>query len=104
MEALWSRGSVNHLCIPVLSTTRKKKPYTTNYKGKDKFAIAVFLCDIYSKELVVNSDIQTKIIWSDGPASVHEAFMNQFMKQLIEDLALQYKKKVYLNVFCNFPW
>ena len=31
--------------------------------------IGVFLHDIYSKELVMNSDIQTEIIWSDGPSS-----------------------------------
>ena len=64
--------------------------YSTNYKGKDKFAIGVFLHDIYSEELVMDSDIETEIIWSDGPSS---EFKNQFMRQLIEDFSLQYGKK-----------
>ena len=42
------------------------------------------------------SDIQTEIIWSDGPSS---EFKNQFMQQLTEDLSLQYKKKI----ICKFP-
>ena len=54
--------------------------YFTNYKGRDKFTIGVFLHDIYSKELVMDSDIQTEIIWSDGPSL---EFKNQFMRQLI---------------------
>ena len=64
--------------------------YSTNYKGKDKFEIRVFLCDIYSKELVVGSDLQTEITWLDRSFS---QFKNQFMRQLIEDLSLQYIKK-----------
>ena len=72
----------------MLSTTREKllvNPmcYSNNYKGKDKFAIRVFLLDIYSKKLVMGSDIQTKIIWLDGPSS---EFKNQFMQHLMEDL------------------
>ena len=54
--------------------------YFTNYKGRDKFTIGVFLHDIHSKELVMDSDIKTEIIWSDGPSS---EFKNQFKRQLI---------------------
>ena len=68
----------------------KSMLYATNYKGKDKFPIGVFLCDIYSKELVMDSDIQI-IIWSDG---IPSEFNNQFMWQLIEDLSRPYKKKI----------
>ena len=39
----------------------------------------------------MDNDIQTEIIWSDGSSS---ELKNQFMQQLIEDLSLQYKKKI----------
>ena len=64
--------------------------YSNNYKDKDKFVIRVFLPDIYSKELVMDSDIQTGIIWLHGSIS---EFKNQFMWQLIEELFLQCNKK-----------
>ena len=70
--------------------------YSTNYKGKHKFAIGVFLCDIYSKELVIDSDIQTEIIWSDRTSS---EFKNQFMQQLTEDFSLQ-NMKIFIWEFC----
>ena len=66
--------------------------YSNNYKGKDKFAIGVFLHNIYSKELVLGSDMQTEINRSDGSSS---EFKNQLMQHLIEDLSLQNKKKLY---------
>ena len=46
---------------------------------------------LYSKELLMDSEIQREIIWSVGPSW---EFKNQFMQQLIEDLSLQYKKKI----------
>ena len=46
---------------------------------------------LYSKELLMDSEIQREIVWSDGPSW---EFKNQFMQQLIEDLSLQYKKKI----------
>ena len=92
MGALWSRGSVNlFTCAVYHKGEMKLMLYSTNYKGKDKFAIGVFLYDIYSEELVMDSDIETEIIWSDGPSS---EFKNQFMRQLIEDFSLQYGKKL----------
>ena len=36
----------------------------------------------------MDSDIETEIIWSDGPSSEYK---NQFMRQLIEDFSLQYR-------------
>ena len=91
MGALWSKGSINLFnCAFYHKGETKSMLYSTNYKGKDVFAIGVFLHDIYSEELVMDSDIQTEIIWSDGISS---EFKNQFMRQLIEDLSLQCKKK-----------
>ena len=81
MQTLWSRGSVNvFTCAAYHKGETKSMLYFTNYKGRDKFTIGVFLHDIYSKELVMDSDIQTEIIWSDGPSL---EFKNQFMRQLI---------------------
>ena len=91
MGALWSRGSVNLFSCAVHHKGQTKSMlYSTNYKGKDKFAIGVFLHEIYLKEIVMDSDIQTKIIWSNRPSS---EFKNRFMQQLIDNLSLQYKKK-----------
>ena len=99
--ANWTRGSVNlFTCAVYLKGETKSMLYSNNYKDKDKFVIGVFLHDTYSKELVMNSDIQTEIIWSDGPSS---EFKNKFMQQLTEDLSLQYKKN-YFGVFCDFLW
>ena len=70
--------------------TTKSMFYSTNFKGKDKSLIGVFLHDIYSKELVMDTDTQTEIIWSDGPSW---EFKNQFIQQLIEVLSFHYKKK-----------
>ena len=48
MGALWSRGSVNlFTCAVYHKGETKSVLYSTNYKGKDKFAIGVFLHDIY---------------------------------------------------------
>ena len=58
--------------------------YSTKYKDKDKFAIGVFLPDIYSKKLVMDSDIQTEIILLHGSFS---ELQNQFMLQ---------------QIFCNY--
>ena len=74
--------------------------YPNNYKGKDKFAFGKILRDIYPKELVMDSGIQTEIIWSDGPSS---EFKNQFTLHLIEDCLLSIRK-IYLEVLCNFLW
>ena len=91
MEALWSRVSVNvFTCDAYNKGETKSMLYSTNYNAKEKFVIGVFLCDIYSKKLVMDSDLQSEIIWSDGPSS---EFKNQFMRQLIGDLSLQFKKK-----------
>ena len=72
--------------------------YPNNYKGKDKFAIGAFLRDIYSEELVMDSGIQTEIIWPDGPSL---EFKNQFTGQLIEDCLFSLRK-IYSEVLCNF--
>ena len=59
MGANWTRGSVNlFTCAVYLKGKTKSMLYSNNYKGKDKFVIGVFLHDIYSKELVINNDIQ----------------------------------------------
>ena len=42
-------------CLP--QVRKKSMLYSNYYKGKDKFAIGVFLCDIYSKELFMDSDM-----------------------------------------------
>ena len=73
--------------------------YSTNHKGKDRFVIGVFLHNIYSKELVMDSEIQTEMTWSVGPSS---EFKNQFKQQLIEDLSLQCKKKLFES-FLQLP-
>ena len=36
-------------------------PCSNNFKDKDKFMIGVFLPDVFSNELVMDSDIQTEI-------------------------------------------
>ena len=47
----WSRVSVNlFTCIVYQKGETKSMLYSTNYKDKDKFAIGVFLHDIYSIE------------------------------------------------------
>ena len=55
MGALWSRGSVNLFSCAVHHKGQTKSMlYSTNYKGKDKFAIGVFLHEIFSDEEIAN--------------------------------------------------
>ena len=59
MGALRRRGSINLFTCAVFHKGETKSViYLTNCKGKDKFAIGVFLRDIYLKQLVLDSDIQ----------------------------------------------
>ena len=73
--------------------------YSNNYENKYKFGIEASLPDIYSKELVMDSDIQTEVIWLHGSFS---EFKNQFIWQLIEDLSFQYKKNLF-GSFLQLP-
>ena len=73
--------------------------YSNNYENKYKFGIGASLPDIYSKELVMDSDIQTEVIWLHGSFS---EFKNQFIWQLIEDLSFQYKKNLF-GSFLQLP-
>ena len=50
MGALWSRGNVNlFTCAVYRKGETKSMLCSTNYKGKDKFVIGVFLHDIIFK-------------------------------------------------------
>ena len=63
--------------------------FCTNYKGKDKFSTGLFLDTLYNSYILPNEEIQTEIIWSDGPSS---EFKNQYMCLLIKELAIKHSK------------
>ena len=46
-----------YLCFLPPGRETKSMLYSTNYERKDKFVIGVFLHDIYSKKLVMDSDM-----------------------------------------------
>ena len=57
MGALLGRGCINLFMYAVFHKRETKSMlYCRNFKGKDKFVIEVFLCDLYSKELVIDGD------------------------------------------------
>ena len=75
MSALWSRGSVNlFTCVIFHKSTTKTLIFCTNYKGKDKFANGIFLENLYADDISPDSEVETEVIWSDGPTSEFKVF------------------------------
>ena len=90
MGALWTRGSVNlFTCAIYHKGETKTMMFCTNYKGKDKFSTGLFLDMIYNDYILPYEDIQTEVIWSDGPSS---EFKNQYMRFLIQELSKKHGK------------
>ena len=102
MGALWTKGSVNlFTCATYHQSTTKTLLFCTNYKDKDKLSTALFLDKVYTEHLTPNDQIDTEIIWSDGPSS---EFKNQFMHFFLQELAKKHKKNIHMEIFSNIPW
>ena len=81
--------------------TTKTFVFCTNYKGKDKFSMGLFLQMIYNDYILPNDEVTTEVIWSDGPNS---EFKNQFMCFLIQELSISiHLETIHLEVFSHLP-
>ena len=90
MGALWTRGSVNLFACAIYHRSETKPIiFCTDYKRKAKFSTGIFLNMIYSDFMSPNENIDTEIIWSDGPSS---EFKNKYMCFLIQELSKKHGK------------
>ena len=81
--------------------TTKTFVFCTNYKGKDKFSMGLFLQMIYNDYILPNDEVTTEVIWSDVPNS---EFKNQFMCFLIQELSISiHLETIHLEVFSHLP-
>ena len=84
-SALWSRNSVLlFTAATIFSGVCKTFLICSDSKWKNKDSIAPFLFYLYENHIAPDDDVETEVIWSDGPSS---EFKNRYMVHLMKELS-----------------